>query len=223
VLRFLIMKNQPNKHIEFDTGLGLLNLVDEYDKEEDAYFGESEEIKGMKDLKKTYELSQPYVIPKIKPYHVPYRHLVTLVQIGKTWEGMRQILLRTYQIPSDLSSDDDQHLRQRSEHVQNWVDSFAPDEVKFEVQTTSPDIELTSTQQEFLRFFVDQCSKISWSPEEIHNVFYHIAEQQNIPVQLAFKTMYQILLGREKGPRAGYFLSNLERDFVLQRVKEAIK
>ncbi|MBN1281157.1 MAG: lysine--tRNA ligase, partial [Candidatus Thermoplasmatota archaeon] len=34
VLRFLIMRNQPNRHIVFDSGLGLLTLVDEYDKEE---------------------------------------------------------------------------------------------------------------------------------------------------------------------------------------------
>ena len=57
VLRFLLMNNQPNKHLMFDSGLGLLNLVDEYDKFERVYFGKEEEIKGMKDLKKTYELS----------------------------------------------------------------------------------------------------------------------------------------------------------------------
>ena len=38
VLRFLLMKNQPERHIVFDSGLGLLSLVDEYDKEERVYF-----------------------------------------------------------------------------------------------------------------------------------------------------------------------------------------
>jgi lysyl-tRNA synthetase class 1 len=64
VLRFLIVNNQPNKHIVFDSGLGLLNLVDEFDKEERVYYGKEEAIKGMKDLKKTYELSEPYGIPE---------------------------------------------------------------------------------------------------------------------------------------------------------------
>ncbi len=43
VLRFLLMKNQPERHIVFDSGLGLLSLVDEYDKEERVYFGKQEE------------------------------------------------------------------------------------------------------------------------------------------------------------------------------------
>ena len=74
VLRFLLMKTQPNKHIVFDSGLGLLSLVDEYDKEERAYFGIEEETKGMKDLNKTYELSQSSHIPITIP-SVSYTHL----------------------------------------------------------------------------------------------------------------------------------------------------
>ena len=83
VLRFLIMKNQPNKHIVFDPGLGLLNLVDEYDLNERVYFGKEEKIRGMKDLEKIYELSQPYKIPNNIPFQIPYRHLLTIMQIGK--------------------------------------------------------------------------------------------------------------------------------------------
>ena len=64
VLRFLIMKNQPNKHIMFDPGLGLLNLVDEYDHLERVYFGKEEKTRGIKDMKKNYRLSQPENIPE---------------------------------------------------------------------------------------------------------------------------------------------------------------
>jgi lysyl-tRNA synthetase class I len=32
-----------------------------------------------------------------------------------------------------------------------------------------------------------------------------------------------VILGKDKGPRAGYFLSNLDKDFVLKRFKEAVK
>jgi len=40
---------------------------------------------------------------------------------------------------------------------------------------------------------------------------------------MVFAAIYQIILGQEKGPRAGFFLSNLDKDFVIKRVKEAIK
>jgi len=223
VLRFLIMRNQPNKHIVFDTGLGLLTLVDEYDKEEEAYFGKEEETKGMKDLKKTYELSQPYAVPKEMPFHLPYRHIVTLIQIGKTWDDVKKIVQRTGQIPKKLTSDDETHLQQRAEHVQYWLETFAPDEVKFEVKATLPKITLSPEQKTILNLFKEKVPSLAWEPEAIHNGIYELAETTKIPIKTAFQALYQVILGQQQGPRAGYFLSNLEKEFVLKRVTEAVK
>ena len=39
----------------------------------------------------------------------------------------------------------------------------------------------------------------------------------------AFQAIYQVILGQQQGPRAGYFLSKLEKEFVLKRVTEAVK
>ena len=223
VLRFLILRNQPNKHIAFDPGLGLLSLVDEYDQNECVYFGKGEKTRGMKDLKSTYELSQPYDIPDKLPHQVPYRHLVTLVQIGKDWDEVKKILLRTKQIPKDLSKTDEKHLKQRAEHVKYWLESFAPDMVRFEVKKKIPNLQLADEQKKLLSILVEKSSSIEWNGENIHNMIYEISEKENIPIKIAFKTIYQVFLGQDKGPRAGYFLSNLDKDFVLKRFKEAIK
>ncbi len=223
VLRFLLMKNQPTKHIQFDPGLGLLNLVDEYDQQERVYYGFEEEIKGMKDLKKTYELSQPYELSKKIPYQLPYRHLVTLVQIGNTWKDIKEILVRTKQIPKDISKKDEDHIKQRAEHTRYWLDSFAPEMVKFEVKKKLPKLSLTKEQQKFLKVFFEKISKVEWDAEKIHNIIYETSENEKIPIKIAFKTLYQIILDQEKGPRAGFFLSNLDKDFVEIRIKEAIK
>jgi len=223
VLRFLIMKNQPGKHIVFDSGLGLLSLVDEYDKEERAYFGKEEETKGMKDLKKTYELSQPYRIPKTMPYQLPYRHLVTISQIGKNWNEVKKILLRTGQISKSLKKEDEEHLKQRTENARYWLANFAPDMVKFEVKKNMPNVKLTVEQKKFLSSLVVTLYSPSWEAENIHNAIHETSGNEKIQMKTAFKTIYQILLGQENGPRAGYFLSNLDKDFVLNRFEEAIK
>jgi lysyl-tRNA synthetase class 1 len=223
VLRFLIMRNQPNRHIVFDSGLGLLTLVDEYDKEEEVYFGKEISVKGMKEFKKTYELSQPYHVPKTMPLHLPYRHLVTLNQIAKTWSNVKEILIRTGQIPKKLKKEDEEHLKQRAENVRYWLTTFAPDEVKFEVKEKLPKTTLTKEQQTILALFKEKIPDLSWKPETIHNEIYKISEETKIPIKTAFSAIYQILLGQEKGPRAGFFLSNLEKQFVLNRLTEAIK
>ena len=223
VLRFLIMKNQPNKHIVFDTGLGLLNLVDEFDKEERVYFRVEEEIKGMKDLNVTYELSQPYDIPKKIPFQLPYRHLVTIVQLAKDWKDVKNILLRTNQIPDKLDKKDEDHLKQRLEHACFWLDNFAPEMIKFQIQKNLPKMKIEAKEIEFLKALKESLDNVTWEAENIHNAIYETSEKNKIPIKLAFKTIYNILLGQDKGPRAGYFLSNLEKDFVLKRIKQAIK
>jgi lysyl-tRNA synthetase class 1 len=95
--------------------------------------------------------------------------------------------------------------------------------VKFEVKKKLPKIKLTKDQVKFLSHLEGKLSSIDWEAENIHNAIYDSSEKDKIPIKAAFTTMYQIILGQEKGPRAGYFLSNLDKDFVLKRVKEAIK
>ena len=223
VLRFLLMNNQPNKHLMFDTGLGLLNLVDEYDKIERTYFGVEEETKGMKDMEKTYELSQPYAIPKSMPFQLPYRHLVTLVQIAPEWQQIKTILKRTGQLTTSLSKEDEERLKHRCDHVQYWLKHFAPDMVKFRIHATLPSATLDAKQKTFLKFLNITLPNIPWSPEDIHNSIYELAETHQIPINTAFSTLYQIILGQKKGPRAGYFLSNLNKSLIQERIKEALK
>ncbi len=223
VLRFLLMNNHPNKHIQFDPGLGILNLVDEYDQQERAYFKLEEEIKGTKDLTETYELSQPYEILKKIPFQLPYRHLVTLVQTGENWSDIKKILARTNQIPKNLGKEDEEHLKDRAEHVKYWLENFAPDMVKFKVKKQLPKINLTDEQTNFLKKLNDKLPSIKWKAEDIHNGIYEISEKEKIPIKTAFAAIYQIILGQDNGPRAGFFLSNLDEDFVVKRVKEAVK
>jgi len=177
----------------------------------------------MKEFKKIYELSQPYHIPKTIPYHLPYRHLVTLNQIAKTWPDVKKILIRTRQISKKISKEDEEHLKQRAEHVRYWLSIFAPDEVKFEVKEKLPTISLTEEQQTVLSHFKEKIPDLSWEPEAIHKAIYELSEVTKIPIKTVFSAIYQILLGQDKGPRAGFFLSNLKKQFVLERITEAVK
>ena len=122
-----------------------------------------------------------------------------------------------------MKKEDEEHLRQRAEHVRYWLTTFAPDDVKFEVKEKLPKIPLTQEQQTVLSIFKEKIPDLSWEPEAIHNTIYEISEETKIPIKTAFSAIYQVILGQEKGPRAGFFLSNLEKQFVLGRVTEAIK
>jgi len=221
VLRFLIMKNQPSKHITFDPGFGLLNLVDEYDQVERMYFREEERIKGWKDLDAIYELSQPRDIPTTLPHQIPFRHLVTVVQIGDSWDDIKKILYRTGQLPDSISKEDEIHLQQRKDHALYWLAHFAPKAVRFTVKKTVPDINFSNEEKQILQEIARNAEETTWTAENIHNLIYQIAEKHNFPAKKAFTPVYKAILGEKRGPRAGFFLSNLDKKFVIDRFTDA--
>ena len=145
------------------------------------------------------------------------------MQIGRNWDEIKEILMRTKQIPKDISDSDEKHLRQRAKHVKYWLKYFAPDMIRFEVKKKMPKLKLGDDQKKFIFSFKEKIMPIAWGAEDIHNAIYEVSEKQEITTKNAFKTIYQVLLGQDKGPRAGYFLSNLDKDFVLKRFEEAVK
>jgi len=60
------------------------------------------------------------------------------------------------------------------------------------------------------------------SGEEIHALIYEVAKEVGMEkTTAAFEAIYLAFLAQPKGPRAGWFLAFLERDFVLARLREA--
>ncbi len=101
--------------------------------------------------------------------------------------------------------------------------NFAPDEVKFEVKKKLPKINFSEKEKKFLSNLKENLLKVKWEAENIHKAIYDEAEKEKMQISDAFRTIYQVILDKEKGPRAGYFLSNLDKDFVLKRFEEAVK
>ena len=202
VLRYLIIRQRPEKHIEFDPGMSLLNLIDEYDQ-----------IEGDK---RAYKLSQT---DASKPTDIPYRHMVTAVQIadGRDLDYLITILKRT-----DYDTSDVEAIRQRADNARNWLNKYAPPMVKFKVQETIPPHvkSFSDEQKQALSILADDIEH-GMSGQEIHDNIYDIAEKVGIKGKKVFEAVYLSLLGIKSGPRAGYFLEALEKEFVVGRFKEA--
>ncbi|MFP4051342.1 MAG: lysine--tRNA ligase [Thermoplasmata archaeon] len=215
VVRFLILRPKPSSHIDFDPGLGILDLVDDYDDHEDGYFNGED-----KDKKRVYELSQLEDVPREQPERVPYRHLVNLVQIYENPEKIWEVVRKVGQIEDD-SEENYERLEQRISHVKYWLEEFAPDMVKFSIKEELPDVELSEEEVEFLEAYGEGIDEKEWSPEDLHQLVHETAEEVEISKGKAFRSFYKILLGKSKGPRLGRFLSQLEKEFVIERIKKA--
>ena len=215
ILRFLIARSQPSRHIEFDPGLGLLNLVDEYEKYRNVFYGLEEATD--EDDARTYELSR---VREEKPdTFVSFRHLITLVQIYPTEDQLLNALRRTGYGESKLSS----YLRNQVEVANAWLDKYAPDQVKFKLLPENSPIELNTQEMNLSKAFLRAMGEMEWTPEGIHNSVHEMIKNEGLEPKAGFSTFYRILIGKERGPRLGYFLSNLDKGALEKRFKFVVK
>ena len=198
VLRYMIIKTKPEKLIDFDPGLGLLTLVDEFDRGEGRAFELSRISEG--------------------ECNVPFRHMVTAVQIAHNCDELVEVLSRSGYETTDMTA-----LRKRARNVRSWLDRFAPPFVKFEVQRTLPvQVKtLTPGQRKALEMLAKALETDNSDPEWLHNEVYNISEQVGIHSKEAFKAIYISLLAKTSGPRAGWFLVTLDPEFLIARFREA--
>ncbi|RLF48738.1 MAG: lysine--tRNA ligase [Thermoplasmata archaeon] len=218
VLRFMIARVQPSKHIDFDPGLPILDIVHEYDECEKYYFGLSDrkiDKDNVEDYRRAYELSCiGYPVYKKK---VPYRHLVNIVQIRDDIQGIKEILNRC-----GMGDADDDALRDRIERVKNWVEKHAPERLKFSILPSLPQLDLSTEERNALCCMVNLLENIPWKADKIHSLVYECASRAGVEARSLFSIIYSVFLGKDYGPRLGYFLSYLGREFVVSRIREAV-
>jgi lysyl-tRNA synthetase class 1 len=75
-------------------------------------------------------------------------------------------------------------------------------------------------QKNGLKILADDLSKKDYTPVELHNHIYEIAQNVDIEPQELFKAVYIALIGREFGPRVGNFISAIDKEFVISRFRE---
>jgi lysyl-tRNA synthetase class 1 len=123
-----------------------------------------------------------------------------------------------------LTKLDKEVLKERVEYAKYWLATYAPERYKFEIQKEMPLVELSEIQKEALRSlreFIAAHEAIDG--QMMHTNLHEVKESTGIEPKEFFGAIYKIFLNKESGPKAGWFLSVLDRDFVLERLEEAGK
>ena len=214
ILRYFVYRNLPKRVLYFDSGLGLYNLIDEFSKAEEAvHSGQPHEFAEA--YKVAAAISGERTIA-----NVPFNHLVSVYQAARgDKQTVLDILNRTGY--DKVVADQADVLEREIPYVANWLEKYAPESVKFTVQDTLPSVELNDDQ---LRFVGDLADKLAATGEldgqAMHETIYAAKEAANIPPAQAFKALYLLLLGKDSGPKAGWFLSSLSKDWLIKRLRQ---
>ncbi|MFH1834639.1 MAG: lysine--tRNA ligase [Methanobacteriota archaeon] len=207
VLKFFLYKRLEKQR---DIDLSRIpNLSDEYDEAERVYFGKQE---GEDKLKKHYLLSQ---VGKLAYVNVPYTLCSVLAQVlpeasSETLDEKASSI--------GYSGHDIEGLARRVELAGTWVKRFGPDYLVFDLSVdTSKNWEgLSEDQTTFLKLIAAELDG-SWTPETFHKRIYEISREVGLKPPEAFKAIYSMLIGKEKGPKAAAFILSLSKDFVRKR------
>jgi lysyl-tRNA synthetase class 1 len=232
VLRYLIIRTKPEKSIQFDPGQSLLTLADEYEQLK-THFREKDSSLGFFE-KRIYELSR---LTGVCQSEIPFRQMTTIYQVARgDFDQILKVVKR-----SGFSTENEKCIKELIRNVSKWLEIFAPPFTKFNVKEKVPvqAANLSKLQKAFLSTFaaiIETTENISG--KEYHMLIYSAQEEgselnrriieklntqitQNIDPADLFKAIYISLLGQSSGPRAGWFLSSFEKEFLVKRFKDA--
>lgn len=214
VVRYFILKNPPLKRLYFDPINGVVQLMDEFA----AFAAKTDKTDEEEQL---WYLATRGNTQRRSVARVPFSHVVASYQASlKDADRTIEVIKRTEH--SSLAEEDADIIRSEIRFIDSWLQKRAPEEVKFELLAAPPAQEaLNEKQRAYLRALAD---KIERAPQDadgewFHKAIYGFKESMGIEAKELFTTLYQVLIGKSSGPRAGWFLSLLPRDWLIQRLR----
>lgn len=212
VVRFFVLRYSPDKQLFFDEQDTLIRLVDEFSEllvRADKTAAEQQLVELC-----LHGIDKPTVS------RVPFSLLVASYQ-GALRDSQRTLALISRTEYAAAVQEESETILQELQFIAAWLEKSAPEDVKFALQETVNPENFSDAQKQFLAVLAD---KISAAPVDADGMWFHQAiynqkEASSLVPRELFTTLYQAIIGKDSGPRAGWFLSILPRDWLIKRLR----
>ena len=212
VVWYFMLRYPQDKQLFFDEGETLIRLIDQFSE----LLSQTDKTDSDKQL---LELCMQGIdSPTIS--RVPFSHLMTSYQAAlKDKDKTLEIIGRTEY--SHVVREDGETIKAELKFIDKWLEKHAPEEVKFSLTKSVDPSNFDETQKKFMSALAD---KIAEAPEDADGGWFHLAiyefkESMGLQPKDMFTTLYRALIDKDSGPRAGWFLSLLPRDWLIKRLK----
>mgnify|MGYP001200256481 CR=1 FL=1 len=232
IMRFLIAKNKPKKAIEFDTGEGLIDLADEFERGQKS-LGDIDTGGMNKRQRVAFEtqlgairLSQinENTDPAYSMGGVSFRHLSMLAQIKNDDAAVWESLSRTHGI--DPSSPNPV-LTDRLRRMRNWISGEQfPVSARISLRSdVGPRWAegLAPGTGTFLNQLFENSGRIDFNEAGISAWVREAITSSAIDHKSAYSILYRLFLGADDGPRLASLLSALDPTEVFSILEKAIE
>ncbi|MGM0604764.1 MAG: lysine--tRNA ligase [Halobacteriota archaeon] len=212
VLRYFFVLN-PKKARDLDLSR-LDQLVDDFDRFEAAYFGEVDDENLTRFAKRAY----PFVVDEIDPDRIrlPYTFAAVLGMVDDP--AFREQLARDEgHIPADASAAAIDRALSRVEKARAWAERM-DNAYNYRLQAELPTVEFDADTTAALDALADVVAA-GHDGEAIQGAIYDTARDHDLEVSDLFEAGYRLFFDETQGPRLGEFLGELEREFVVERLR----
>jgi lysyl-tRNA synthetase class 1 len=211
VLRFFVLRYAPDKLLFFDETDGLVKLIDDF-----AALHAKEDKKTEDEQLINISMGN---IPQTTISNIPFSHLVASYQAAlKNIDKTLEIIRRTEH--KETVDTQEEIIKNELKFIDNWLKKWAPEDIKFELAVKPPAVVSEKERQ----YLITLAKKIEQAPadadgELFHKTIYELKDYVGLTPKQLFSILYKVLINKESGPRAGWFLSILPRDWLIKRLK----
>jgi lysyl-tRNA synthetase class 1 len=152
------------------------------------------------------------------PFQPSFRHLTNVLQIhdGNIAKA------KEYYTDDIKNARDERRFNERAQCALNWLEKFAPEDFKFNINSETPKVELDDKSRSFLQGLnqlLSEKGSTFTDDQQLHEAIYEIMHGQELKPGDIFPLCYNILISKPKGPKLAGFM----RTIGLERVNNLIK
>jgi lysyl-tRNA synthetase class 1 len=215
ILRLLLLKTPINRQLDFDPeGDAIPILFDTYDRlaekawsgieDDDTQIFKFSHLPGDREERKRFlpRFSQVAFLVQM-----PHMNIVDEVANMKG---------------ESLTDADHAELELRVAYARSWLGNYADEKFIFTLQEQVPEATeaLSVEQKTAMSLLAEKLHEAGATDgQALHELIHEVKETSGLSPKEFFSAIYVAFLGKESGPKIGWFLSTLEKDFVVQRLR----
>lgn len=216
IVRLLLLRTPINRQIDFEpSGDSIPILFDTYDKLAEKYWSgvrddDSQVFKFIHLPDERADLPERYLSRFSQvAFLVQMPHMDIYDEVAKMKE-------------SELTDIDVAELDERVVYAKRWLKEYADEKFIFKLQQTIPEAaaSLTEAQQKALKLLADKIELLQTIDGQIlHELIHEVKAESGLTPKEFFSAIYTVFLGKDSGPKVGWFLSTLTKDFLIKRLR----
>lgn len=217
LLKWLYLRRSPNQSFELAFDAEIYRQYDEFDREVSKYYSDALNPVGKRAFEDVIFNMPDGVVQR----PIPFRQLVGFGQIVQWNEQKLEEILRSLDVQYDSRS-----LKERIYCAHTWLTKYNPDE-KIELLGRWNQAYFLSLDEEAQKHIASLQRALSegdfHSIKDLEALAYSIPKTPNLTdlelkkrQRAFFKDVYNLLIGKDTGPRLGTFLWAVDREKILR-------